>query len=54
MRRALLARHRAAAAAGGRTPAEYTPQREHLPGLAEYCYFAVPAVAAMWVFVVAN
>lgn len=52
MRRALLQQRRAAAADAGGARLRL-PAAHHLPGLVEYFYFALPAVAAMWSFVVA-
>lgn len=56
MRRALLAQHVAAAAEGrrrGRAANGALEESEHVPGFMDFCYFAVPALAAMWTFAVA-
>ncbi len=56
MRRAVLAQHAAAAAEGtrgGRAASRVLEESEHVPGFVEYCYFAVPALAAMWTFAAA-
>lgn len=54
MRRAVLAQHVAAAAAEGRRSGAAAggalQESEAVPGWAEYCYFCVPALAAMWTF----
>lgn len=56
MRRALLAQHVAAATEGrrrGGAAEGALEESEHVPGFMDFCYFAVPALAAMWTFAVA-